>query len=71
MSPKITNKISLNKTLNNFPRKNFDTTFSQPLQWILCQGRLAKNLNFFFNNLPPGSQKNDRILQKKLLKHLF
>ena len=36
---------------------------TQFLQWILCQGRLAK---LFFLNSPP--KKSDRILQKKLLK---
>ena len=41
MSPEIT-----------FPKK----TSTQPLQWILCEGRLAKNSNFF-QNLPPGGEK--------------
>jgi hypothetical protein len=59
---------------NNVPEKNVYTTFSQPLQWILCQGLLAKNLNFFFKFFLIYHQiakKSDRILQKKLLKNLF
>ena len=56
---------------NNIPEKNVDTTFSQPLQWILCQGQLAKNLNFFFENLHRLAKKSDKILQKKLVKNLF
>ena len=30
---------------------------TQPLQWILCKGRLAKNLNSFQKNLPLGDEK--------------
>ena len=45
------------KIKKTFPRKKRDTTFSQPLRWILCEGRLAK--------------KSDRILQKNLLKNIF
>ena len=32
------------KIRKNFPEKNL----TLPLQWILCEGRLAKNFNFFF-----------------------
>ena len=45
--------------------KNVDTTFSQLLQWILCKVRLAKYLNIFFKNLPPGSQKKRQNYAKK------
>ena len=42
----------------NVPEKNVDTTFSQTLQWILCESRLAKNLNLLL-----GGEKSDKILQ--------
>ena len=77
MTPtKITKKNSLIKRLiilteENVPEKNVDTTFSQPLQWILCQDRLAKILNFFFKNLPPDSQKKRQNSAKKIIKKSF
>ena len=37
--------------IKKISEKNVDTTFSQPLQWILCEGRLAKNLYLKFKNL--------------------
>ena len=39
--------LFLNMEYNIFPRKNRVTIFYQPLQWILCEGQMAKNLNFF------------------------
>jgi hypothetical protein len=53
-------------TEKNVPENNVYTTFSQPLQWIFYQGRLAKNLNFFFKNLTPDSQKKRQNSAKKI-----
>jgi hypothetical protein len=73
MPPKIANKIFLKKTLNNFPRKIVDTTFSQTLQWILCQGRLMKILNSFFKFIIKFTvgQKKQQNSAKKIIKKSF
>ncbi len=71
MPPKITNKIFMNKTFNSVHEKKVDTNFSQPLQWILCEGRLAKNLNFVSKIYHRVAKKSDRILQKKSLKNHY
>ena len=44
------------------------TNFSQPLQRILCEGRLAKILNFFFKNLSPSGEKKRQNYTKKISK---
>jgi hypothetical protein len=72
MSPKITDKISLNKTFNNFPRKksrhNLFTTFTVN---FVSRSIGEKNLNFFFKNLPPNSQKKRQNSTKKIIKKSF
>ncbi len=64
-SPKITfPKITFPKKKSTQPFHNLYSGF------CLCQGRLAKNLKFFFKNFRIA-KKSDRILQEKLLKNLF
>ena len=40
---------------------------TQPLQWISCEDRLAKILNFIFKNLPLDGEKNRQNFAKKYL----
>ena len=56
---------------NSVPENNVDSTFSQPLQWILCQGQSAKNLKFFFKKLPPGIQTKRQNSTKKSIQISF
>ena len=57
------------KTIKKFPENNIDTTFSQPLEWILCEGRFAINFIYFFSKIYHRvAQKSDGILQKKFIK---
>ena len=77
MSPKITNKISLIKTFNNFLRKkrprkkrrhDLFTTFTVDF----FSRSFVEKFEFFFSKIYHRvAKKSDRILQKKLLKNLF
>ena len=57
------NKFHPKNKLKNFPENNA----TQPLQWILCEGRLAKIFLefFFFKNLSPGGGKKRQNYAKE------